>query len=144
MGLAETANVHRPQIHRRFAGGDPFRQRAAGAAGGGNSKGVEARADVKIFQLRRFAENEITIGRERFRPINQLLHAGGLQGRHAADGEFHNGFKVIPIVVQQLKFEAVGDALFGPGNGIRLVAAHHQAADFFFVISQPIGIAQRR
>ena len=69
MGLVESANIHRPQIHRRFAGGDPFRQRAAGAAGRGNAKGVEARADVKIFQLRRFAENEITIGRERFRPV---------------------------------------------------------------------------
>ena len=39
--------------------------------------------------------------------------------------------------------EALGNAVVGPWLRIRLVAAHHQAADLLLEVDQPVGIAQR-
>ena len=53
MHRPEAADVDRPEIEGRLAAGDPFGERAARAAGGGDAEGVEARADIEALQLRR-------------------------------------------------------------------------------------------
>ena len=61
---AEAADVDRPEIDRRRAGGDPLGERFAGAAAGCDAESVEAAADVEAGELRRLAEDEVAVGGE--------------------------------------------------------------------------------
>ena len=101
MRQAEAADVDRPQVHRRLAGGDPVGKRAAGAARRGDTEGVEAAADVEPTHLRGLAEDEIAIRRERFRAVDQLLDARVLERRHAYERLFHQLLEVVPVGVEQ-------------------------------------------
>ena len=53
--IAETANVHNPQIHRRFSGQNPLRQSFSGTSGGGDSESIESGSNKIIFNFRSFA-----------------------------------------------------------------------------------------
>ena len=84
--------------HRSIGGspaGYPLGQRPPGAAGAGDAEGVEAGTDVEVPQLRRLAEDEVAVRRERFRAIDQLLDAGGLRaparGRAPVPSSARNG-----------------------------------------------------
>src|ERR1051325_5955672 len=79
MELAEAADIDGPEVHWRFTAGDPFRQRPAGTAGARDAEGIESCADEIIRHFGRFAEDEIAIGGEGFRPVDEALDAGGLQ-----------------------------------------------------------------
>src|SRR3546814_18864163 len=52
--------------------------------------------------------------------------------------------EVIEVGILQGVVEARRDAVDRPGNGIRLVAAHDEAADLLLVIGQAVGIAPGR
>ena len=104
---AEAADVDRPQIERRLALGNPFGERHAGAAARRDAEGVEAGPDIDAAHLRRFAEDEVPIGREAFRSVDELLDAGRLHGRNTTCGEFEERLEVIQIVVEKLELEAV-------------------------------------
>ena len=141
---AEAADIDGPQIVGRLAAGDPFGQRLAGAAAGRDPEGVEAGADEEADAFRRLAEDEIAVRGEALRPVDQLLDAGRLQRRHAAQRLFHHRLEMVPVLVEQREVEAVGNAVIGPGDRVRLVAAHHQPADFLLVVGQAVGVAQGR
>src|SRR3546814_6810834 len=93
-----------------------------------------AGADEEVRQLRRLAEDEVAGRREAFRAVDELLDAGGLQRRHSAERQLHELLEVIEVGIQQGVVEARRDAVDRPGNGIRLVAAHDEAADLLLVI----------
>ena len=111
---AEAADVDRPQIEGRLALGDPLGERHAGAAAGRDAEGVEAGADKDAAHLRRLAEDEVPVGREAFRSVDELLDAGRLHGRNAAGGELEERLEVLQIVVEKLELEAVGKAVHRP------------------------------
>src|SRR3546814_14301691 len=115
---------------------DPLGERLPGAAAGGDAEGVEAGADEEVRQLRRLAEDEVAVRREAFRAVDELLDAGGLQRRHSAERQLHELLEVIEVGIQQGVVEARRDAVDRPGNGIRLVAAHDEAADLLLVRSE--------
>src|SRR5690242_289255 len=81
----ETPDVYGPEIHRRLAARDPFGERPASAPGARDPEGVETGANIEAVQLRRFAENEIPVGREGLRTIDEALDPGGLQRRDACE-----------------------------------------------------------
>ena len=105
MVLAEAADVDRPEVVGRLALGDPFGERHAGAAAGGDAEGVEAGADEDAAHLRRLAEDEVAVGREALRAVDELLDAGRLQRRHAASGELDQRLEMVQVVVEQLELE---------------------------------------
>ena len=95
----EAPDIHRPEIHGRLAGGDPFGERPAGAAGARDAEGVEAGADIEAGQLRRLAQDEVAVGGEGFRPVDEALDAGRLQGRHAGQRLGHQRLEMILVGV---------------------------------------------
>lgn len=73
MRPAKTPYIDGPKIIGRSSICHPFGQRHPRPAASGNSIGVKAGADVKIFQLRRFAQDEITVGRKLSGPLVSIL-----------------------------------------------------------------------
>ncbi len=144
----EAADVHGPQIHRLFAGRHPLGQHPTGAPGRGNAESVEPGTDEEAAQFRRLAEDEVAVGRERFRPVDHLLDAGGFQSRKPGKSGFHVLLEVIPVVVEKTEGEIVGIsagfARWHPGDRVRLVAAEGEPADLLLEIGAPVGIADRR
>ena len=141
VGQAKASDVDRPQVHRRLAPGDPFGERPSGAAGRGDPESVEAAAHVHPAYLRRLAEDEIAIGRERLGSVDQLLDARALERRHPDQRLCHQLLEAIPIGIQQGEVEVLGDAGLGPWLRVRLVATHHQAADLLLEVDQPVRVA---
>ena len=111
----------------------------------GDAEGVEAGADKDAAHLGRLAEDEVAVGREAFRPVDELLDARRLHGRHAAGGELEQRLEMIEVVFEQAGTRnRLGKPVDRPGLGVRLVAAHHQAADLLLPIGETVRIAQRR
>ncbi len=141
VGSPEATQVHHPQVVGRSAVVHPFGQSLSGATTGGYPEGVETGANEKVLQLRRLAEDEVAVGSEALRPVDELAHPSVGEGRHAPDGEFHRWGEVVPVAVEQLEVERAGDASSGPGDRVRLVAAHHQATDLLLVVGEPVRVA---
>ena len=108
----------------------------------GDAEGVEAGADEEVPHLGRLAEDEVAVGREALGAVDELLDAGRLQRRDAAEGELHDRLEMVPVVLEELEGEVVGDAALGPGPGVGLVAAHDEAADLLLVVGEAVGVAQ--
>ena len=140
----EAADIHRPEVHGRLAGVDPFGQGLAGAAGAGDAHGIHAGADKEVPDLGRLAEDEVGVRREAFGPVHQLAHLGGLERRHADEGVRHQDLELVPVLVQQGELEAIRDAVHAPGLGLGLEPAHDEAADFLLEVDRAVGIAQHR
>ena len=51
---------------------------------------------------------------------------------------------MLKVVVEKLELETFGKAVHGPGLGVGLVAAHHQAADLLLPVGETVRIAQGR
>ena len=51
---------------------------------------------------------------------------------------------MVPVGIKQGEREIFRKPVFGPADGIGLVAAHHQSPDLFFVIGESIGVAKCR
>ncbi len=143
-GSREAADVDRPEIHRRLARHDPFRERHAGAAGTGDSHRVEPGTDIEAAQLRRLAQNVVQVGREALRPVHERLDAGLFQRRHADQRVVHQDLELVPVVRQHAEFEIVRNDVLVPGLGLGLEAAHQQAAHFLLEVDIAVGIAHHR
>ena len=52
-----------------------------------------------------------------------------------------SGSKLVPVFAQQLEAEGRRDRVDTPGLGLRLEAAHDQAADLFLVVDEAVGVA---
>ena len=105
----EAAQVDVPQVDRRIAADDPFGDQAPGAAGVGDTCRIEAGAHEVTVELRRFAEDEIAVQGEALRSVEQHLHLRGLEAGRAVYRVRHQDLELIPILGQQLEFEALGN-----------------------------------
>src|ERR1041384_1057558 len=113
--LSEAVNIDRPEIEGRLALGDPFGERHAGTTSGRDTERVEPGADIYAANLGSLAENEVAIGREAFRAIDELLDARRLHGRNAAYSELKQGLEMLEVVFEKLELEAIGKPIDGPG-----------------------------
>ena len=107
-------------------------------------KALKPAPTKKPSHLRRLAEDEVAVRREALRAVDELLDPGLLQRRHAAERQLHDRLEMVPVAVEQLEVEALGNAALRPGHRVRLVAAHDEAADLLLVVGEPVRVAQRR
>ena len=133
---------------QRSYGGSPLATHSASAMPApppeAMPKALKPGADIDAAHLRRFAEDEVAVRREAFRPVDELLDARRLHGGHAARGKLEQRLEMLEIVFEQLERERLGKALDRPWHGVRLVAAHHQTADLLLPVGETVRIAQRR
>ncbi len=141
MERREASDVHIPQVERRLAADDPFRDQPARPARIGDSRRVEPRADKIARDFRRLAQNEIAVAGETLGAVQQHLDFCGLETGRAVDRVFHQDLELVPVLRKQLELEVVGNTRRIPGLGDRLEPAHDQPADFFLVIDEAIGVA---
>ncbi len=128
-----------------LAADDPLRQRPARSAGGGDADRVEAGRDEEVADLGRLAQDELVVRGEALRPVVELLDAGGVQRGDAQQRVLHQNGEVVPVLVEQLELERVGDLVRrDPRLGLRLEAADHQAAHLLLEVGVAVGVAQHR
>ena len=114
---AEAADVDRPEVVGRLAARDPLGERLAGAAAGRDAERVEAAADVEALELGRLAEDEVAIGREALRPVDQLLDAGLGERRDARDRGAMNCSKWSQSGSSSVKWKPSGMPASAQGRG---------------------------
>jgi hypothetical protein len=139
----EAADIDRPQVERRLAGRDPLGERHAGPARARDAHRIEAGADEEVPQTRRLAQDVVEVGREALGPVHEGLDAGLLQRGHADQRVVHQDLELVPVVRQHAELEIVGDGIL-PRLGLRLEAAHQQAADLLLEVDVAVGIAHHR
>jgi hypothetical protein len=81
------------------------RDELPGAARVRDAGRVEASRHKEAGQLRRLAEDEVAIRGEALRAVEQHFHLGRLKAGRAVDGIDHQGFKLVPVLLQQLELE---------------------------------------
>ena len=100
--------------------------------------------DEIAADLGRLAQDEIAVGREALRTVQQHPDLRGLEARRAVNRVGHQDLELVPVLRQQLEFEAVGNRRHVPRLGRGLEAAHDEAADFLLVVDEAVGIANHR
>ena len=138
---AEAANVHRPQVELRLAVDDPLRQLFPQAAGAGNAVGGEPGRDEQPAN-RRFAQDELVVGGEPLRAVDEPRDACLVHGGHPPHGPGGDLLEARPVGGQQLAVEVGRDALQRPRRRVALVATHHQPSHLGPEIDQVVRIAQ--
>ena len=79
--------------------------------------------DIDAADVRRRTEDELVVRGERLRAVVELLHPRGGQRREAVQGRLHEHLEVLPVLVEQLELEGIGDLVRGdPRLGDRLEA----------------------
>ncbi len=56
----------------------------------------------------------------------------------------HQDLEMVPVLGQQLEFEAVGNRIDVPGLRLRLESAHDETADLLLVVEVAVGVADHR
>jgi hypothetical protein len=141
----EAADVDPGEVGGRRTVDDPLRQRPPGAAGRGDAHRVEAGADEEVRALGRLAQDELVVRGEALGPVVELLEPGVFEIRNSQQRVLHEDLEVLPILLEELEFERVGDLVRGhPGLGFRLEPADHQPADLFLEVGVAVGVAQDR
>ena len=141
----EAPDVNRGQVQARLALDDPLGQRPARAARGRDAEGVEARGHEEVPQLRGLAEDELAVRGEALRAVVELLDAGLGQRRDPDDPVLHQDREVLPVLLEQLELERVGQRVGrDPRLGHRLETADQQAADLFLDVDVAVLVTQHR
>ena len=140
---AEAAQVERPHVPLGTAVDDPLAHHLPDPARAREPVRAAARGDPEAGHVG-LAEQEVRVGRERLRPVEEHLHLGVLHRRHAVDRVREQLLHPLPLLRQELRLEAVRDAVERPRRGLALVAAHDEAADLGAEVDEVVGVAQRR
>ena len=141
----EPADIDAGQVAGRRSVDDPLRERTPGSACGGDADRVESGADEEVGDLGGFAEDELVVGGEALGAVVELLDAGHLERGDAQQRVVHQDLEVIPILVQELEFERIGNRVGRhPRFGFGLEAADDQAADLFLEVGVAVGVTQDR
>ncbi len=127
MMVAEAADVEGPEIHLRLAMGDPLRQRAAGAAAGGDAR-REAAGDEEIVELGRLAHDRLAVGRDRDRAVDEIADAHFVEDRQALGRGHGDGFEAVEVAREELAAEIEGHAAGPEGHGVVLPTADGKRA----------------
>src|SRR5438094_6247156 len=125
--VTKPPQVHLPEVEARLAVDDPFRHRLAHPPGTCDPVGTEAGRDKEPANAR-LAEDELVVGREGLRSIDQLDHIAVLERGDALDGVLRKRFEARPVFGQQAIVEIAGDAVETPWGWIAFVATHHEPA----------------
>ena len=141
----EAADVDRGQVQAGLALGDPLGQRPPGAAGRGDADRVEAGADEEVPQLRGLAQDELVVRGEALRAVVEHLDPGLGQDRDPVDRAVHQDREVVPVLLEQLELERVGQRVGrDPRLGVGLEAADDQPADLLLDVGIAVRVAQDR
>src|SRR5207248_6061579 len=127
IGVTEPPQIHLPEVEARLPIDDPFRHRLAHAPRTGDPVGAEAGRDKEPANAR-LAEDELVVGREGLRSIDQLDDIAVLEGGDPLDGVLRKRFEARPVLGQQAVVEIAGDAVESPWGWIAFVATHHETA----------------
>ncbi len=138
------ADVHFPQVERRFAFGDPMRQRHTRPARTRDPDRVVAGGDPVTTQFRRLAQIIPVVGGKAFRAVEKGMDSGGLEQRHPVHRRLKDGLKVVEIFGQAVETEIFGDARHSPWLGFGFKGTQHHLACVRFVIGAFIGHPQHR
>src|SRR5256885_8811414 len=110
VGVTEAPQIHLPEIEARLAIDDPFRHRPAHSAGAGDPVGAEA-GRYKEPAYARLTEDELVVGREGLRTIDQLDDIAVLERGDPLDGVLRKRLEARPVFGQETVVEIVGDAV---------------------------------
>ena len=121
---SEAPDVHLPQVHRRLASGDPFGHHLADPTGAGDAVGAEAGGDEEPGDLA-LAEDELAVGRERLRAVDQLDHVGVDERRHDLLSGLGDRREAIPVGIEEHVVERRRDVA-GRGTTGRGCARSHR------------------
>ena len=140
----EATDVHPPEVTGRFAADDPLGDHLPVAAGSGDAVGAEAGRHEEPGHVA-LAEDELAVGRERLRAVDELVHVGVDQRGHERLCSLGQREEAIPVGGEELVVERGGDlARDAPRRRIALVAAHDHPADLLAEVDEAIGVAHRR
>ena len=141
----EAADVDGHEVAGRLAFDDPLGQRPPGAAARRDPDRVEPGPDEEPPQTRCLAQNELVVGRETLGAVVELLEAGVLQCRDPVEGRLHQHAEVIPILLEELELEGVGQRI-GRDPRLRrgLEATHDETTHLLLHVRVPVGVAQDR
>ena len=137
-------DINIAQIKRFLAALHPIRQGMARAARRLNTDRVEPGRHPDIIHLGGKAQMVGIIWGKAFWPVKEGVDARLAQHRHAVHCRFENGFEMVEILGQLVKFETVGDACHAPWLGHRFKRAQHHFAGIFLVIGAFVGHPQHR
>jgi hypothetical protein len=140
---AEAPRVHLPHVETGNALDDPLGDQLAHPAGAGETVGAEARGDPEASYVR-LPEDELPIGREGFRPVDQPHHFEVLEIRHADDRVLEELVEALPILGQELAVEVLRNPVQSPGRRVALVATHHEATRLPAEVDEERGVSHRR
>src|SRR5438445_4834065 len=141
---SETANVHRPKVNRGLSFDDPFGKIFSRSAGARDADGVEAGGDEQISQFRRLAQDEVVVGRETLRPVDEPGELAGFQRGDAPLAVLERLRKFFPVRLQELKREIVRHTLEPPRFGKGLERAEHDRVALATEINAQIGVPTDR
>ena len=146
--LAEAPHVHLPHVERRLALGDPLRHQLAHPARAREPVGAEAGGDEEAAHVR-LAEQELAVGRERLRPVDQPRDRDLVHHRHALAGVDGDLLEALPVLLEQAAVEVGGDGVDAglverPRRGVALVAAHHEPAGVLAEVDEEVRVAHGR
>ena len=97
---SEASHVHLPQVHRRLPPDDPLGHHLADTAGAGDAVGTEAGGDEEPGDLA-LAEDELTVGRERLGPVDELDHVGVDERRHDLLSGLGDRREPVPVGIEE-------------------------------------------
>ena len=143
VGRAETARVHVPHVERRGALDDPLGDELPHAARPGEPVGAEARRDPEPAHVG-WAEDELTIRRERLGAVHETHDLHLLERRHADDRVLHQLLEARPVLLEELAVEVRGDAVQRPRRTVPLVPAHDQPAGLRPEVDEERRVTHRR
>ena len=143
VGGAEAARVHVPDVEARRPLDDPLRDELPHPAGAGEAVGAEARGDPEAAHVGR-PEDELAVGRERLRPVDQPHDLHLLERRHPAEGVLEQRLEAGPVLLEQLAVEIRRDPVERPRRRVALVAADDEAARLGPEVDEERRVAHRR
>ena len=138
------AHIHFPEVLRRVADAYPLGDHPADAAGGLQTDGIQARRHEAIVEFRRLADVVAHVRRKTFRSAEEGFKPGGFQCRHAHHGLLENGFEMLHAAGDFVKAEVLGNALGGPGAGMRLESAEEQLSGVVLIVRAGVIVAHHR
>jgi len=129
------AAVDVPEVEGRMALGDPVGKRHADAAGGLDADRVEAGGDVEVLELERRAEQVALVGGEALGAVEGTcgMPVSARRGTRWM-APCSTGSKWSKSSGQLGEAEILGDAVDGPGLGLRLEGTDEQLAGVFLVV----------
>ena len=140
----EAADVHLPQVHRRLPTDDPLGHHLAHPTGAGDAVGAEAGGDEEPGDLA-LAEDELAVGRERLRSVDELDHVGVDERRHDLLAGLGDRREPIPVRIEERVVERRRDvAGEAPRRRVALVAPDDHPADLLAEVHEAVGVAHRR